>query len=83
MAYPPLAPLIAPFALTLFGPSLTGLRYFSTSVYAISMVLTGPMARALAASAVFRMTFVKISPALLSSQNICTIIPVMTQVHSI
>jgi 4-amino-4-deoxy-L-arabinose transferase-like glycosyltransferase len=45
VAYPPLAPFIARFALTLFGPSITGVRFFSTLSYAISMVLTGLMAR--------------------------------------
>jgi 4-amino-4-deoxy-L-arabinose transferase-like glycosyltransferase len=46
VAYPPLAPFIARIALTLFGgPSITGLRFFSTLSYAISMVLTGLMAR--------------------------------------
>jgi 4-amino-4-deoxy-L-arabinose transferase-like glycosyltransferase len=45
VAYPPLAPFIARVALTLVGPSITGLRFFSTLCYSISMVLTGLMAR--------------------------------------
>ena len=47
VAYPPLAPFVARFALTLFGPSLIGVRFFAALAHAISMVLTGLMAREL------------------------------------
>ena len=47
VSYPPLTPFIARLALTLFGPSLIGVRFFSTLAQAIAMVLTGLMAREL------------------------------------
>jgi len=47
VAYPPLAPFIARVALTLFGPSLVGVRLFSTLAHAVAMVLAGLMAREL------------------------------------
>ena len=47
VAYPPVAPFIARIALTLFGPSMLGVRFFSTLAQAIAMVLAGLMAREL------------------------------------
>jgi hypothetical protein len=47
VSYPPVAPFIARVALTLFGPSMAGVRLFSTLALAIAMVLTGLMAREL------------------------------------
>jgi 4-amino-4-deoxy-L-arabinose transferase-like glycosyltransferase len=47
VAYPPVAPFIARVALTLFGPSLVGVRLFSTLAQASAMVLAGLMAREL------------------------------------
>ena len=47
VAYPPVTPLIARVALTLFGPSLLGVRFFSTLAHAIALVLCGLMAREL------------------------------------
>lgn len=47
VAYPPLAPFIARVALTLFGPSLVGVRLFATLAQAVAMVLAGLMAREL------------------------------------
>jgi len=45
VAYPPLTPLFGRLALTLFGTSLVGFRFFSALVQAISVVLTGSMAK--------------------------------------
>jgi Dolichyl-phosphate-mannose-protein mannosyltransferase len=45
VAYPPLTPFFGRLALTLFGTSLVGFRFFSALVQAISIVLTGCMAR--------------------------------------
>ena len=47
VAYPPVAPCIARLALTLFGPSLIGVRLFSTLAQAVAMLLAGLMAREL------------------------------------
>jgi 4-amino-4-deoxy-L-arabinose transferase-like glycosyltransferase len=47
VAYPPVAPFIARVALTLFGPSLVGVRLFSTLAQAAAMLLAGLMAREL------------------------------------
>ena len=47
VSYPPLTPFIARVALTLFGTSMIGVRFFSTLAQAIAMVLTGLMAREL------------------------------------
>jgi hypothetical protein len=43
--YPPVAAFIARVALTLFGPSLIGLRLFSTLAMAIAMLFVGLMTR--------------------------------------
>ena len=51
VSYPPVAPFIARIALTLFGPSMVGVRLFSTLAHAVAMVLTGLMARELGAGA--------------------------------
>lgn len=48
--YPPILPLIARFALELFGPSLVGIRFFSALAQSIAIVLTGLMARDLGGS---------------------------------
>ncbi|MBV8729102.1 MAG: glycosyltransferase family 39 protein [Acidobacteriia bacterium] len=45
VVYPPFTPFIARVALTLFGTSLIGLRFFAALAPAIAMVLTGFMAR--------------------------------------
>ena len=45
VAYPPLTPFFGRLALTLFGASLVGFRFFSALVQAISVVLTGCMAK--------------------------------------
>jgi 4-amino-4-deoxy-L-arabinose transferase-like glycosyltransferase len=45
VSYPPVAPFIARIALDLFGPSIIGVRSFSTLGYAIALVLVGWMAR--------------------------------------
>lgn len=47
VAYPPVTPLIARFALELFGTSLVGFRIFSALAQSVAMVLTGLMAREL------------------------------------
>ena len=44
VVYPPVTPLIARLALTLFGPSLVGLRFFAVLAQGIAMVLAGLMA---------------------------------------
>lgn len=45
VVYPPVTPLIARLALTLFGPSLVALRFFAALAQGIAMVLAGLMAR--------------------------------------
>jgi 4-amino-4-deoxy-L-arabinose transferase-like glycosyltransferase len=45
VAYPPFAPFIARVALILFGPSMIGVRLFSTLAQAMSMILAGLMAK--------------------------------------
>ncbi len=45
VAYPPLTPFLGRLALTLFGTSLVGFRFFSALAQAISVVLTGFMAK--------------------------------------
>src|SRR5262249_12751714 len=45
VVYPPVTPFIARVALTLFGPSMIGLRFFGALAAGIAMVLTGLMAR--------------------------------------
>jgi hypothetical protein len=44
-AYPPLTPFFGRLALTLFGTSLAGFRFFSALAQAIGVVLTGCMAK--------------------------------------
>ena len=44
-AYPPLTPFFGRLALTLFGTSLVGFRFFSALLQAIGVVLTGLMAK--------------------------------------
>jgi 4-amino-4-deoxy-L-arabinose transferase-like glycosyltransferase len=50
VAYPPLTPLLTRVALELFGTSLAGLRFPAALAQAITMVLTGLMARELGGS---------------------------------
>ncbi|HEU5162177.1 MAG TPA: glycosyltransferase family 39 protein, partial [Thermoanaerobaculia bacterium] len=50
VAYPPVTPLIGRLALELFGPSLSGIRFFAALAQAIAMLLTGLIARELGAS---------------------------------
>lgn len=45
VSYPPVAPFLARVALTLFGPSLIGVRLFPTLAMVGAMLLTGLMAR--------------------------------------
>src|SRR6516162_6564232 len=45
VVYPPVTPFIARVSLTLFGPSMIGLRFFGALAAGIAMVLTGLMAR--------------------------------------
>ena len=47
VAYPPVTPFLARLALSLFGPSLIGVRLFSTLAHAIALVLGGLMVREL------------------------------------
>ena len=47
VAYPPVAAFITRVALTLFGPSLVGVRLFPSLAQAVVMVLAGLMAREL------------------------------------
>ncbi len=47
VAYPPLAPFIARIALTFFGPSLDGLRFFAALAQSLAIVLAGLTAREL------------------------------------
>lgn len=46
-AYPPLTPLFGRLSLVLFGTSLTGFRFFAAVAQAVTLVLTGLMAREL------------------------------------
>jgi 4-amino-4-deoxy-L-arabinose transferase-like glycosyltransferase len=50
VAYPPLTPALARLALTLFGPSLVGVRFFAALAQSVVMVIAGLMARELGAS---------------------------------
>lgn len=45
VVYPPVTPFMARVALTLFGPSLIGLRFFAALAVGIATVLTGLIAR--------------------------------------
>jgi hypothetical protein len=45
VSYPPLTPFFGRLALALFGASLVGFRFFSAFVQAVSVVLTGCMAK--------------------------------------
>ncbi|HTB94112.1 MAG TPA: glycosyltransferase family 39 protein [Candidatus Sulfotelmatobacter sp.] len=45
VAYPSLTPFLGRLALALFGPSLVGFRFFSALAQAVSVVLTGCMAK--------------------------------------
>ena len=47
VSYPPFTPFVARIALTLFGPSLVGLRFFAALAQSIAMVFAGLMAREL------------------------------------
>jgi 4-amino-4-deoxy-L-arabinose transferase-like glycosyltransferase len=50
VAYPPVTPIIGWIALTLFGPSMVGVRFFSALAQSIAMVLAGLIAREMGAS---------------------------------
>jgi 4-amino-4-deoxy-L-arabinose transferase-like glycosyltransferase len=50
VAWPPITPFLARIALTLFGPSLIGLRAFAVLAEGIAMLLTGLMVRELGGS---------------------------------
>ena len=56
MSYPPVTPFIARMGLVLFGPSLVGLRFFSSLAMSSVMVLSGLMARELGGSRVAQIT---------------------------
>ena len=45
VAYPPLTPFFGRLALSLFGTSLIGFRFFSALLQAVTIVLTGSMAK--------------------------------------
>jgi 4-amino-4-deoxy-L-arabinose transferase-like glycosyltransferase len=45
VAYPPLTPFLGRVALTLFGESLAGFRFFAAAAMAVAMVLAADMAR--------------------------------------
>jgi hypothetical protein len=45
VAYPPVTPFLGRVALTLFGTSLAGFRFFAALAVSVAMVLTGLMAR--------------------------------------
>ena len=47
VAYPPLTPFLARVELTMFGPSLVGVRLLSAAAQCVAMVVTGLMAREL------------------------------------
>lgn len=47
VAYPPIAPFFGRLALTLFGTSLVGFRFFAFIAQAVAVVLAGLMARAM------------------------------------
>lgn len=47
VAYPPITPFIGRVALELFGPSLVGVRFFSSVAQALVLILSGLMAREL------------------------------------
>src|SRR5499427_5202431 len=50
VVYPPITPFIARVSLTLFGPSMIGLRFFGALAVGIAMVMTGMMAREIGGS---------------------------------
>ena len=50
VVYPPVTPFIARVALTLFGPSMTGLRFFAALAAGAGLLLTGLMAREMGGS---------------------------------
>ena len=50
VVYPPITPFIARVSLTLFGPSMIGLRFFAALAVGIAMVMTGLMAREIGGS---------------------------------
>ncbi len=56
VSYPPVTPFIARVGLVLFGPSLVGLRFFSSLAMCGEMVLAGLMARELGGSRVAQIT---------------------------
>jgi 4-amino-4-deoxy-L-arabinose transferase-like glycosyltransferase len=56
VSYPPVTPFIARMGLVLFGPSLVGLRFFSSLAMSSLMVLAGLMARELGGSRVAQIT---------------------------
>jgi hypothetical protein len=56
VSYPPVTPFIARMGLVLFGPSLVGLRFFSSLAMSSAMVLAGLMARELGGSRVAQIT---------------------------
>jgi hypothetical protein len=47
VAYPPLTPLLGRLALTLFGTSLRGFRFFASLALAVALLISGLMARQL------------------------------------
>ncbi|MFZ2490531.1 MAG: glycosyltransferase family 39 protein, partial [Thermoanaerobaculia bacterium] len=47
VAYPPLSPFVARIALTLFGTSLIGFRFFAAVAHALAIVVAALLARRL------------------------------------
>src|SRR6478735_7679255 len=47
VSYPPFTPFVARIALTLFGPSLVGLRFFTALAQSVAMIFAGLITREL------------------------------------
>jgi 4-amino-4-deoxy-L-arabinose transferase-like glycosyltransferase len=73
VAYPPVTPFLGRLSLELFGPSLRGARFFPTLAQAVSVVLTGLMARELGGNRFAQVTAaltVAIAPVSLASATL-------------
>jgi len=73
VAYPPVTPLLARLSLELFGPSLRGARLFPALAQAVSVILTGLMARELGGNRFAQVTAalaVAIAPVSLASATL-------------
>ncbi len=70
VAYPPFTPFVGRVALTLFGPSLSGARFFPALAMSLCVVLAGLMARELGGARAAQVTAalaVAISPVVLGA----------------